>query len=415
MNSNSTLTGLLVDTWWYGLTSRMPESTFRELAELRAEQGYNAIQMVAGIPPEVGPENSQGWSDVGTAWQLDGSMNGDYLKHARKRITLLNELGLRVIVYGAWGHQIDWAGKAFMIEWWQTLVEHLDDLDVIYCLTGEVGLWIGQAGQLLPDKSTDDLKRNKFTQLRSLPAARLGKRIIDAFYWRAIVPRLVKKRYQQWADVLESLHQQTERPIILHTNSDHQARDCLPNAHLLAANTTQTGHSRTSQNLLWQQPLDYLESQPEDLFINLEPWYEGIRDDFWGEDQLFAYWVSMLAGASSFCYGAQGIWNMGDGEFLAHWGKQTYNEAKALDTPDKLGKSHALFMQCWRPGEGDAEVDFQQGKLISISRKNKAKEIIFFPDISSAKERPKGTIWLPLEGRVIDKLPDNGQAVIIIE
>ena len=415
MNRNSTLTGLLVDTWWYGLTSRMPEPAFKELAELRVRQGFNAIQIVAGIPPEVGPENPQGWSDAGAAWQLDGFINPEQLKLTRERIILLNKLGLRVIVYGAWGHQIDWTGKAFMVEWWQKLVEHLDDLDVIYCLTGEVGLWVGQVGQLLPDKSTDDLKKNTFSQLRSVPATRLGKRIIDAFYWRAIVPRLVKKRYQQWADVLESLHRQTERPIILHTNSDHQAREGLPNAHLLAANTTQTGHSRASQNQLWQQPLNYLKNQPDDLFINLEPWYEGITEDFWDEDQLFAYWASMLAGASSFCYGAQGIWNMGDGEFLAHWGKQTYSEAKALDTPGKLGKSHAFFMQHWRPGEGNALVDFQQGKLISISRKSKTKEIIFFPDAALVKKTPKGTIWLPLAGHIADLLPDNGPAVIITE
>lgn len=56
----------------------------------------------------------------------------------------------------------------------------------------------------------------------------------------------------------------------------------------------------------------------EKPFINLEPWYEGINNSFFESDQIFAFWTSMLSGASAYCYGSHGIWDVGDGNFLAH-------------------------------------------------------------------------------------------------
>ena len=47
----------LCDTWWYGLTRRLGNDDFEKLAKLRSEQGFNAVQLVVGIPPEIGPEN----------------------------------------------------------------------------------------------------------------------------------------------------------------------------------------------------------------------------------------------------------------------------------------------------------------------------------------------------------------------
>lgn len=56
-------------------------------------------------------------------------------------------------------------------------------------------------------------------------------------------------------------------------------------------------------------------------------------------DQIFAFWVSMLSGASAYC----GIWNVGDGNFLAHWGRRTFREAKKPTVPLKIVKSNKLF------------------------------------------------------------------------
>ena len=74
----------LCDTWWYGLTQRVDNKRFEELARLRAQQGFNSVQTVVGIPPEVGPENPNASSEVGPAWNLQGEFNQDYLRHARE-------------------------------------------------------------------------------------------------------------------------------------------------------------------------------------------------------------------------------------------------------------------------------------------------------------------------------------------
>ncbi len=58
---------LLCDTWWYGLTSRWTKEQMLSLAKLRVSQGFNAVQLVVGIPPEVGPEHPSAASEVGPA------------------------------------------------------------------------------------------------------------------------------------------------------------------------------------------------------------------------------------------------------------------------------------------------------------------------------------------------------------
>jgi len=147
-------------------------------------------------------------------------------------------------------------------------------------------------------------------------------------------------------------------------------------------------------------------------FINLEPWYEGILGMFYGEDQLFAYWSSMLAGAISFCYGAQGIWNVGDGKFMNHWGNQTFTAALALDTPRLLGVSHRLF----KPYLGQpAHVNIfeENGTLLSIERRFTRGSITFVPEAALVTDPPVGAYWLPMKGVFTEIYPSRGQVVII--
>ena len=102
---NGDIASFLADTWWFGLSKRLSEKDFIDLAALRAGQGFSAIQLVVGVPPEVGPENENAKSQVGFPWKLDGHFNQEYLKFAQDRIQYLNDRGFVVIVYGAWGHQ----------------------------------------------------------------------------------------------------------------------------------------------------------------------------------------------------------------------------------------------------------------------------------------------------------------------
>src|SRR5581483_9589424 len=190
---------------------------------------------------------------------------------------------------------------------------------------------------------------------------------------RPLLSRKLDERKRKWSAVLEKLHTKTKKPLIVHVNSGMTSEEVVSNPQFLSAITVQTGHSRLSQDLLWKLPLKSNQEEGDlgKPFINLEPWYEGIRDDFYLEDQLFAYWVSMLAGAASFCYGAHGVWNAGDGEFLSHWGKQTLQEALSLSTPSLIGKSHHLYTDLrTKLALDESFVEVQDGKLVQIYRKN---------------------------------------------
>jgi hypothetical protein len=400
--------GILADTWWYGLTKRLSAADFRRLATLRAQQGFNAVQLVAGIPPEVGPASPHAASDVGVAWTPDGRFNDAYLKLARDRITLLNSHGLRALVYGAWGHQIGWLGRERMTTWWQLLVRNLDDLDVVYCLTGELTLWVGQEDLLLPDKSTDVLTGRR----RSLPwlLRRLPRRALGTLHGLAARDPRRRRRMQQrkidWTFVLEQLAASTDRPILVHPNALESGRDSVLSPDVLAADTTQTGHSYETRDLLWQMPL-----RSRGRFINLEPWYEGIHGQFGPSDQLYAFWVSVLAGATGYCYGAHGIWNVGDGTFLAHWGTQTFAAAMELETPWLLGDSNAIFQQWGGRGESVHAID--GGVLTMIGRCDGDDAIRFFPDVRETSTLPAGRYWLPRRGCFATDPPVSGAVVVL--
>ncbi|MFO7661366.1 MAG: DUF4038 domain-containing protein [Chloroflexota bacterium] len=410
--SSDPFRGFLVDTWWFGLTNRLDRNRFIALGQLRASQGFNAIQLVMGVPPEVGPLNENARSEAGFPWQLDGTINNAYLRLARERIGQLNALGLKVIVYGAWGHQIAWMGREWMTGWWSNIVEYVGDLDIIFCLTGESNLWIGDEDRLLPDRTSGNLIRSSmFTWLPGRlhgPARRAYSR-----YAARRSPKLAAARRSDWGFVLDSLAALTDNPIIIHTLPGETAVKVVNNGHLLAANTIQTGHGEDKRDSLWQIPLHEKQEDPEQPFINLEPWYEGILGRFGPGDQLYAYWASMLAGASGHCYGAHGIWNVGDGQFLAHWGDQTFNQAATLDTPRLIGLSHKLWMTYEAPAEPFHEV--HAGQLSVIGRRASGWQISFYPDVKNVTAIPKGRIWLPMQGDFAVSLPSKGSVVIISE
>jgi len=408
------MAGFLADTWWFGLSKRLSEKDFKDLAALRAEQGFSAVQLVVGVPPEVGPESGNAQSQVGFPWTLDGKFNQDYLELARDRIQFLNALGFVVIVYGAWGHQIKWLGVEKMTQWWFKIIETLDLLDVIYCLSGEINLWVGEESKLLPDKSTGDLVRSRVLPMCHLLHPRIKSFLVKTvrYFRKRFRKHQLEKRRNDWSLVLEKISQKTDKPLIVHTTSDETGFEAVFNPELLSANTVQTGHDARARNRLWQLSLALLKNDHTHRgYINLEPWYEGIRNQFWAEDQMFSYWVTMLAGAMSYCYGAHGIWNVGDGRFLAHWGDQTFAHALALDTPRLLGLSHKQYLRRSDP-RGETFYQTAEKELITIGRKAGEKAMQFFPDIAKAQHVPAGKIWLPLKGVFTKALPPKGQVVI---
>jgi hypothetical protein len=415
----------LADTWWFGLTARLADDRFTELAQLRAAQGFTAVQLVVGIPPEVGPGNRNAWSPVGPAWFLDGRPNPHYLDLARRKIIELNAAGLTAVVYGLWGHQLAWLGVAGARRWWDQVVARLDDLDVVYCVSGETNLWIGTEGALLPDRTTDDLLATA-VRARVPGQARAVLRPLRRAYVERRHAAAAQARRAGWDEVLAGLAASTSRPLLAHVIPGETSADACGRDDLLSAVTVQTGHDQASRSLLWEWPARVAARFPGRPFVNLEPWYEGIRDDFGAADQLFAYWVSMVAGAQAHCYGAHGMWNAGDGAFLAHWGKQSLDEAAASRTPGLLGASHRMLRaEGWPDPAATTRVDASGGSLRSISRtRPDGSGVTFFPDAaafaagvaipgSAAAGADGGRYFAPDRGEFVAHAAREGPLVVL--
>lgn len=403
----------LCDTWWYGLTQRVDDKRFEELARLRANQGFTTVQMVVGIPPELGPANLNASSRVGAAWNFKGEFNPDYLKYSRERIKLLNSLGLSAILYGAWGQQIEWLGEKKMKAWWGEIVKNFDDLNVMYCLTGESDIGIGKEKMLLPDKTTGELNSVRLMPFLHPRLVYIGKRLINLVNQPLNEGKKAERR-NKWSCVLTHVSSLTSRPIFIHVLPNMTSEEAVNNPQLLDAVTVQTGHSETTRRSLWELSIESAKEHPGKPFINLEPWYEGITGRFGTEDQLYAYWVSMMAGAYAYCYGAHGVWNAGDGKFLAHWGKQTMSEAIELKTPQLIGKSHKFFLNSNFASYPKVEVEEKQGELIKITRcKDNGEFVSYFPNVKLIDELPVGKVFLPLRGELTKATPRTGQVVII--
>ncbi len=403
----------LADTWWYGMTTRFSDKEFVSLAKKRKEQGFSAIQIVVGIPPEVGLSHPSAASEYGPAWNLRGEVNKHYLDYARKRVETLNSLGLLAIIYGAWGYQIEWLGVEGMVNWWKEIIRTLDKLDVLYCLTGESDLWVRREKQLLPNKTTDMLGNQRVGKILPGRVRSLIKRAVGYIESPLFVAG-EKERQQKWSNVLASVRPLTNKPFLIHPLPGEVSEDIVRDPEALDAVTVQTGHDKGAKNQLWQLPYEAMREYPQKPFINLEPWYEGIRNDFYTGDQLYAYWSSMMSGATAYCYGAHGIWNGGDGKFLAHWGKQTFSQAVKLVTPGLLGKSHEVFTSQIQGKFTNIQIVQQNNKLLQITRQDSHKRCIhFIPDVTKMyKVQHEGEFFDPISGEWKTKIPQQGPVVI---
>jgi hypothetical protein len=125
----------------------------------------------------------------------------------------------------------------------------------------------------------------------------------------------------------------------------------------------------------------------------------------------------MLAGAAAYCYGAHGMWNVGDGSFLAHWGKQSVDTAAALPTPGLLGASHRVLLRHGFPDPGGmTTVDAAGGTLRSITRARAdgSGAVTFYPDASFMPDGPRARVQAWPAGRDADGryfAPDQGELV----
>lgn len=330
----------LADTWWFGATGRMSWHDFKVLVAVRKRQGFTAVQIVVGYPPEIDPHSPDASNHGGWALSPDMSINHSYFAEVDKKIKYLVKQGIVPVIVGSWGYHIDLLGENAMTLLWKEIVTSYGKFPVIWCLCGEVDL-MSPPSSVEPGKSTLSSIYSLIKKCLALfpPLVRLVRRI------RHQGDSGVNSRLAKWSGVARSIKSHSSNLLMVHIFSRQSASELFHAPSWLDINTIQSGHTREGMEFMIRMARS---SQKVNLpFINLEPWYEGILGDFGPADQRHAFWACILSGAKGHSYGANGIWQMSstNDPFLTHWGISNWREAIKYAGAKQLGLAKKWLMK----------------------------------------------------------------------
>ncbi|WP_374412093.1 DUF4038 domain-containing protein [Hydrogenophaga sp.] len=301
----------LGDTWWMGLCGRLSwPQDFQSLTQNRKAVGFNVIQLVAGLYPDMPLFDERGRSDGGFCWESDLSrINPRFFDEADQRILHLVEQGLTPCILGAWGYYLPMIGRDNMQRHWRYLIARWGALPVVWAAAGE---------QTMPwYLENDEQKALSREQLRSdWSQVIAGMRAINAF----------------------------GRPVTTHPVTS--ARESVTDGSLLDFDMQQTGHgSPTPHHAMraWQG----WNERPAMPVIGAETRYEAleIRPTVTARDAREAFWAHALnSGLAGHTYGANGIWQVNTAQCAfgaspsgSCWGNLPWEEAMHLPGARQIG------------------------------------------------------------------------------
>ena len=119
--------------------------------------------------------------------------------------------------------------------------------------------------------------------------------------------------------------------------------------------------------------------------INLEPWYEGIAENFGPKHQRIAFWYSVLSGATGHGYGAHGIWQAAGkaDNFMRHWGKSSFETALGYQGAAQIGNGRKFVLKNidWTELK-PLKPEFPEGKLPVVHARTKQLKLSYYPEFS---------------------------------
>lgn len=403
----------LGDTWWYGATSRCrwPDD-FELLVQDRVSKGFTVVQIVIGIPPEVGPNdpyvaNEGGYPFVDKRWDL---INPDYFEFVDKRIHSLVHNGLVPCILGGWGHHIDWMGTEAMTRFWKYLVARYSAYPVVWCLSGESDIY-PDGLPISTNRHNTILSVVKREAIKRLPkniefALRGLMRVVGGFRSGQSEKFSARRNAWEYVGTVVSEVDPLGHIITTHPVSGVFSHESLNNAHWVDITGIQSGHSEIAAYPMVKSILDAGHFKPRRPIINMEPWYEGILGKFWSPDQRYAFWMCFLAGAAGHTYGAHGVWQMSTEEekagFQMRWGSADWRQGYQYSGSVQLGIAKRFLSQ-FNWWELEPRVDWviphwQRGKeqMPLLAAAERDLFIAYFPP---TKERFTSTISHLLPGR----------------
>ena len=307
----------LGDTWWMGLCGRLSwPQDFQALTQNRKDTGFNVIQLVAGLYPDMPLFDERGLSQSGFSWEQDLSrINPRFFDEADQRIFHLVEQGLTPCILGAWGYYLPMIGLENMQHHWRYLIARWGALPVVWAAAGE---------QTMP------------WYLES-HAQKAASRLQLASDWSRLIAHM--RRLNGF-----------DRPITTHPVTS--ARESVTDTALLDFDMQQTGHGApTAHHAMraWQgwstqpaMPVISGESRYEGLEISPPVTARNVREAFWAH--------ALNSGLAGHTYGANGIWQVnttqrpfGNSPSGSCWGNLPWVQAMQLPAAKQLGLARAFL------------------------------------------------------------------------
>jgi hypothetical protein len=266
----------LGDTWWMGLCHRLhwPDE-FKQLTADRKEKGFNVIQIVAGLYPDMPPFDPRGANEAGFPWQTNySSIRPEYFDAADERFKHLVEQGFTPCIVGAWGYFIPWMGVEKAKQHWRYLIARYGAMPVVWCVAGEANL---------------------------------------PYYLAKGFPYDDRAQVKSWTEVTRYLRETDpfHRLITIHPTGIGRlsARNATDDISLLDIDLLQTPHGRREAVPPTVRTVrESYADKPVMPVINGEASYEMLMDKIPAEWPRAMFWVCLLNGAAGHTYGANGIW-----------------------------------------------------------------------------------------------------------
>jgi hypothetical protein len=259
----------LADTWWFGATGRMSWTAFKLLVALRKRQGFTAVQIVVGYPPEIPVGSPHARNQGGWALNTDKSINYDYFVDVDRKIAYLVKNGIVPVIVGSWGYHLDIFGEVAITRLWKEIVARYSKYPVIWCLCGEVDLMSAPAvfGSNLP------LRTYIYQLLKKCIAPfPFATKIVKSLKSHKGTP--VSSRIEKWAKVAHMIKSLSANLLMVHIFSRQTSVELFNRPPWLDINTIQSGHTNDGLDFMIQSARS---RQANKLpFINLEPRYQRI-------------------------------------------------------------------------------------------------------------------------------------------
>lgn len=308
----------LGDTWWMGLCQRLhwPEE-FRALTADRKEKGFNVIQIVAGLYPDMPPFDPRGANEAGYPWETNyARIRPEYFDAADQRLGYLVEQGFTPCIVGAWGYFMQWTGVEKMKAHWRYLIARYGAWPVVWCAAGEANLpWYLAKGFPYDDRE----------QVRAWTEVMRFVRTTDPFHRLLTIHPTAIKRY-----------------TALHATDDPS---------LLDFDMLQTPHGqREAAPVVIKAVRESYSATPLMPVIDGEASYEMLNDRLPTEWTRRMFWLCLMNGAAGHTYGANGIWQCnrpgqphGASPHGGSYGQIPWNEAMLLPGSRQVGLAKAFL------------------------------------------------------------------------